>query len=211
MSLPVAVLYASVVTGRSTFRLAALAVVAALALAGCSGASGALRNKSGSAAHCRTPASATEWRTLLGTSTEFGLDSLKLHSKSAHPVVTKVDLVDPKGQITLAHIALVPGGGVGTGFPWASSSAESVPGWRLRVELPNAALRYVSGSPSLGANFDGTVWQVAVGVTVSGDGGSAKAVRITYTDGGKTRTINGKARFGVYHTNAMCKAAGVSG
>lgn len=143
-------------------------------LAGCSPHAPALSLVGDPIGGCRRAIDAKDWSKLQSTPTEFGLDGIRVNSRS--PVVIQhVELMDAVG-LTLTNVAFVPGGPVGSGFPYNEGAhASTFPAkWSLRSEMPGAILtRLTATKDQLKQNPSATTWQLVVGVQPTAEEASA--------------------------------------
>lgn len=146
--------------------------------------------------------SAADWSSVEASTTEFGADYLRVEHAGDKPTITHVALENVKGHLTLTRVLVVPGGGIGNGFPWSRAGwHQDAPQWNKRESLP-APLSRVSGPTGAPANPTNT-WQVVIGLRTSGDGGTTTGLLITYVSGGKTFSIHGGERFSVVKSKSQ--------
>ena len=178
-----------------------------LTLISCSAPAGSLTNTSNYDGLCQgaTSTGPDSWTKVQQTEYEFGVDLINLRNESARPTITDVKLVEVQGDLTLKHVMFIPGGwgGVGLHSGWDNiKSTSNKTTWPLRIKDLPATLYYLAPTPELtkdAPGFDGHTWQVVLGLqTETGNGGSAKHIRITYTEHGHTHHLDGHFFVSIY-------------
>ena len=172
-------------------------------LSGCGPGGPSLAVVGGPAADCRFGLNSQDWKFLSTHITEFGVDGLRVTSGELQ--VKSVTLVNPSGAIELAKAALVPRGGVANGFVWGGTQVARAEGWAKRLTPPTTLTPLSSPAGATAGESDSDVWQLVVGVTVSGVGGSAPALSIVYTSNGNTREVVGRQSVGVFKSKRACE------
>jgi hypothetical protein len=146
------------------------------------------------------------WAQLRSSATAFGIDALQLPTRTTRAVITSVVLKGVRGRVAITKAAAVPDRASGI-FRWGDLHGLIYPTtWRNRRPIPGGALTYIppgsrSGYPP---DFDGTVWQIVLGLTPGPTGGSADHVEVHYRIGSHAYTFVGRARVGMYPTARGC-------
>lgn len=113
-----------------------------------------------------------------------GLDLLRQRADAVR--VTKVELVGvhPAGSLAIARAFLVPGGTVGASYGWRAKILTGTSHWGQRIEVPSRTPLRRQDLPA-----DNRAWQVVIGLTYRGNGGTMDAVRLTVEADGDTSTL----------------------
>jgi hypothetical protein len=153
---------------------------------------------SGHYSECVGPSQGNGWARLSHGVTEFGVDAFRLRGGATRIRLRSVSLVGVVGRLRLVRAVVIPGAGAREGFPWPSKTFGGSPGWSSRIAVPGE----VSGKGA--SSGDGTGWQLVIGVQPAGAGGSAQAIRISYSSGQRTRSVDGLLSIAMYRNPKSC-------